>query len=134
MPRAEHDALVAYVVVDRQRMNEHVAGLASVLRSHLATKLPDYMVPWQFIELEALPLTPNGKVDRLALSLQDEYLAGLKKERVAPRDELEANLAKVWEQVLGLKSIGIRDNFFELGGQSLLAARLFAQRKPCFLL
>jgi thioesterase domain-containing protein len=89
-------------------------------------KLPDYMVPSAFVTLKEMPLTQNGKVDRRALPAPNtEGLA--EKEYVAPRDALEMELTKIWESVLGLKSIGIRDDFFELGGHSLLAVRVFGQ-------
>jgi aspartate racemase len=97
---------------------------AGELREYLKKQLPDYMVPADFVFVESFPLTPNGKVDRRALpdpkpSGQDS-VAGF----VAPRDEFEAKMARLWAQVLGKESVGIRDNFFELGGHSLLALRL----------
>jgi len=84
------------------------------------------MLPAIFIELDALPLTANGKVDRLALPATTESRPDLEEAYVAPRDQLEEQLAGLWANVLQLKSIGVRDNYFELGGNSLLAARLFA--------
>jgi aspartate racemase len=97
---------------------------AGELREYLKKQLPDYMVPADFVFVESFPLTPNGKVDRRALpdpkpSGQDS-VAGF----VAPRDEFEAKMARLWAQVLGKESVGVRDNFFELGGHSLLALRL----------
>ena len=127
LPRKENDSLTAFVVIDRAQLSGHDATPTSELRSHVAARLPDHMVPALFVEVEKLPLTPSGKVDRRALTIPDEYRVDLGEARVIARDELEENLVRVWEQVLGLKSIGIRDNFFELGGHSLLAARLFAQ-------
>jgi amino acid adenylation domain-containing protein len=121
-PREGNDALVAYVVAHGDQLEHSDTG---ALRGYVATKLPEYMVPALFVQLDSLPLTPNGKVDRRALSIPDRFQ--MNQEQVAPRDELEANLVKIWEKVLGLKTVGIRDNFFEIGGQSLLAARLFAQ-------
>lgn len=102
------------------------------LRDSLKQKLPEYMVPATFVPLESLPLSPNGKVDRRALpatdSLKPESAAGF----VAPNDELELKLVKIWEKVLGVRPIGINDNFFDLGGHSLLAVRLFAQIEKSF--
>ena len=84
------------------------------------------MVPAIFVLLHALPLMANGKVDRRALPSPDR--SGPESERtfVAPRDDLERQLALIWEEVLDIRSVGVRDNFFELGGHSLLAVRLFA--------
>jgi amino acid adenylation domain-containing protein len=126
VPRKGSDALAAFIVVERSR-NENEGALSSELRSHLAARLPDYMVPAIFIEVARLPQTPSGKIDRRALKVPDEYHLDAGQDHIAPRDEVEENLARVWEQVLGLKAVGVRDNFFELGGHSLLAARLFAQ-------
>jgi aspartate racemase len=108
---------------------------AATLRSFMQKRLPDYMIPAGFAFLDALPLNPNGKVDRRALATQkwqstsmapDETIA------VAPRDKLELQVAKIWEQVLGINSVGIRDNLFEVGGHSLLAARLLAEIEKLF--
>jgi thioesterase domain-containing protein/acyl carrier protein len=83
-------------------------------------------VPALFVALDALPLMPNGKVDRRALPMPDRARPELEKAFVAPRDDLELQLAQIWEEVLGVRPVGVRDNFFELGGHSLLAVRLFA--------
>jgi len=109
--------LVAYVVAD---------STADELRRFLKGKLPEYMVPAMVLLLEAVPVTPNGKVDRRALPVPDRSRPELEKAFVAPRDDLELQLAQIWEEVLGVRSVGVRDNFFELGGHSLLAVRLFA--------
>jgi thioesterase domain-containing protein/acyl carrier protein len=84
------------------------------------------MVPAVVVLLEALPVTANGKVDRRALPAPDRSRPELEKAFIAPRDDLELQLAHIWEEVLGVRPVGVRDNFFELGGHSLLAVRLFA--------
>ncbi|MGD1215918.1 MAG: alpha/beta fold hydrolase, partial [Terriglobales bacterium] len=99
---------------------------ADELRRFLKDKLPEYMVPAVVVLLEALPVTPNGKVDRRALPAPDRSRPELEKAFVAPRDDLELQLAHIWEEVLGVRPVGVTDNFFELGGHSLLAVRLFA--------
>ncbi len=113
--------LVAYVVAEQESR-----PTANDLRSFLKEKLPEHMVPALFVLLDALPLMPNGKVDRLALPVPDRARPELEKAFVAPRDDLELQLAQIWEEVLGVRPVGVRDNFFELGGHSLLAVRLFA--------
>jgi aspartate racemase len=114
--------LVAYVV----RSAKSNTNLATVLREFVSSKLPEYMVPAFFIELDTLPLTSNGKLDRRALPAP-EVGAHLPNDYVAPRDNVESQIANLWARVLQLKAVGVTDNFFELGGDSLLAARLFAQ-------
>jgi amino acid adenylation domain-containing protein len=111
--------LVAYVVPAREQV-----PTASELRSYLKQKLPHYMVPSAFVLLEGMPKTPNGKVDKRALPAPKASDYAEMQEYVAPTDELETQLTKIWETVLDKTHIGIRDNFFELGGHSLLAARL----------
>nr|WP_295874842.1 amino acid adenylation domain-containing protein [uncultured Chitinophaga sp.] len=97
------------------------------LRSFLSEKLPDYMIPDYFTHLEKLPLTQNGKLDREALP-EPQSGVGNTTEYTAPRNDLEANLADIWAEILGLdkSQIGINNNFFELGGHSLLAPILLA--------
>src|ERR1019366_8445658 len=109
--------LVAYVVAD---------STADELRRFLKDKLPEYMLPAVFVLLDVLPMTPNGKIDRRALPAPDRTRPELDKAFVAPRDDLELQLAHIWEEVLGVQPVGVTDNFFELGGHSLLAVRLFA--------
>lgn len=115
--------LVAYVVVKPEQMPPS----PSELRGFLHKQLPDYMIPAAFVFLDAVPLTPNGKINRLNLPAPDKIRQALAETFVAPKDELELQLTKIWEEVLGIQPIGVRDNFFELGGHSLLGVRLFAQ-------
>ncbi|MEG4351414.1 amino acid adenylation domain-containing protein [Microcoleus sp. LAD1_D3] len=108
---------------------------AATLRSFLQERLPDYMIPAGFVFLDALPLNPNGKVDRRALATQkwqSSDAAPNETIAVAPRDQLELQVTEIWQQVLGINSMGIRDNFFEVGGHSLLAARLLAEIEKVF--
>ena len=94
------------------------------LRAFLKEKLPVYMLPSSFVKLGRLPLTPNGKVDRRALPAPDPSDLATGQELVSPRDQVESRLVKIWENVLGVRPIGIRDNFFDLGGHSIVAVRL----------
>ncbi len=94
------------------------------LKDYLKEHLPDYMVPYVLIILDKLPLTPNGKVDRFALPAPLESLKA--ETKIIPRDSLELELARIWEEVLNVGSIGVTENFFDLGGHSLLAVRLMA--------
>jgi NAD(P)-dependent dehydrogenase (short-subunit alcohol dehydrogenase family) len=56
----------------------------------------------------------------------------LASEFVAPRDDVERTIAKMWEEMLGVEQVGVFDNFFELGGDSLLAVHLFSQVRAIF--
>jgi amino acid adenylation domain-containing protein len=102
------------------------------LREFLRQKLPDYMVPSAFVFLEALPMLPNGKIDRKALPLLDEPGLESKKIFMAPRNELELKLVRIWEEVLGIRGIGVRNDFFDLGGHSLLGVRLLSRIEKVF--
>ncbi|MGK6317825.1 phosphopantetheine-binding protein, partial [Neorhizobium sp. DT-125] len=99
------------------------AVTAEELRAHLAGRLPSYMVPASVTFLGAMPLTVNGKLDRRALP--DPQLASAAA-YVAPRTETEAALAAIWQDVLGLDTVGVNDNFFEIGGDSLALMRMLA--------
>jgi len=101
--------------------------LTPVLRRALSERLPSYMVPSTFVFLNALPLTPNGKVDRRALVRPDRAIAVQSRKHLPPRDGLELQLVRIWEDIFGAGPIGVHEDFFELGGHSILAVRLAAQ-------
>ena len=104
------------------------------LRNFLQEKLPNYMVPSEFVLLDKLPLTPNGKLDRSALpSIQGRgQRPQLRTDYVSPKTKNEKCVVAVWQEVLKVDKIGIYDNFFELGGDSLLATRIIAQTRKIF--
>jgi len=99
--------------------------------AYLKDKLPDYMIPPVLMEMDSFPLTANGKIDRNALPDPD---AGelLGDQYVAPRNDVEAKLAEIWQEVLEVEQVGINDDFFELGGHSLLAVRLVSAIRKAF--
>ncbi len=90
------------------------------IKGYLAGELPDYMIPTYFISIGEIPLTQNGKIDRKALP-EPEGNINTGTEYIAPRNETEAKLAEIWQEVLGIEKVGLHDNFFELGGHSLKA-------------
>ncbi|MEM8908365.1 MAG: condensation domain-containing protein, partial [Bacteroidota bacterium] len=111
--------LVAYVVLKNN-------GNSTALKQFLATQLPHYMIPAKILELATIPLTANGKVDKRALPLVD-FSETLTEVFVAPRNEMESLLTDVWQQLLGVKRVGVYDNFYELGGDSIKAIQVAAR-------
>lgn len=99
------------------------------LKTFLAQKLPEYMIPALFTRLNTLPLTPNGKLDRKALPAPEQDRDDLGIDFIAPQTEIEKQLAQVWQEVLGIEQVGIHDNFFELGGDSILTIQVVARAK-----
>lgn len=105
--------LSAYLTGDTKLSNED-------LRSHILNSLPNYMVPTWLTWLESIPLTPNGKVNRRALPDPVDLCFGqLQQTYIAPRNDLECQMAELWAEALGRKQVGIDDNIFALGGDSL---------------
>jgi amino acid adenylation domain-containing protein/non-ribosomal peptide synthase protein (TIGR01720 family)/FkbM family methyltransferase len=96
--------------------------------------LPAYMVPEQFVAIDAFPLTPNGKIDEAALPAPGESRASLSTAFVAPRSPNEEMVAAIWADLLGVSQIGVHDNFFDAGGHSLLATRLMSRLRDAFSL
>jgi amino acid adenylation domain-containing protein len=116
---ADNLQLIGYAVTEGTLETEQLLGF-------MGKKLPDYMIPAIWIQLEAIPLTNNGKVDKKRLPAWDvstmrtgEYLA--------PRNELEKTLVGIWQQLLGIERIGVGDNFFSLGGDSIKIIRLVSK-------
>ncbi|MBX4267619.1 amino acid adenylation domain-containing protein, partial [Clostridium estertheticum] len=131
-----HEAIKEIIVLDRKDENDAKYLCAYIvsekeltvgeLRSYLSKKLPDYMIPTYFMQIEKMPLTPNGKLDRKALpEIDGKINTGV--EYVAPRNKIEEKLIKVWAEVLGVERIGIDDDFFTLGGDSIKAIQVCAR-------
>jgi aspartate racemase len=118
--------LVAYVTANGQG-----AASASELREFLKSRLPDYMVPSWFVELDSLPLTPNGKLDRAALPAW--RATGADKDGVSmPRTAIEQRIGEVWRKVLGTDRVGVEDNFFDVGGDSLQLIEVHSELEKLF--
>ena len=100
------------------------ANLVPVLRQHLRSTLPEYMVPSAFVLLDALPLTPNGKLDRQALPSPDGARHETATPFIPPATEVERKLAAIFRGLLGMDEIGVDDNFFDLGANSLMMVQV----------
>lgn len=117
--------LVAYVV---GRSGAEAQAEPTVLRSFLAERLPEFMVPSQWMRIDALPITVNGKLDRRALPLpRSERPAHLRQPYVEPQHGAEREVAGVLAELIGVDRVGALDNIFDLGAHSLLVVRALAQ-------
>ncbi|HSK81092.1 MAG TPA: amino acid adenylation domain-containing protein, partial [Thermoanaerobaculia bacterium] len=114
---AKDGRLVAYAAL-------HAAVEISELRSFLAARLPEHMVPPAWVVLDGLPLTPSGKVDRGALPAPE---ATAVRDYIAPQSPLEQVVAGIWAELLKVERVGLADNFFDLGGDSIKAVRLVSR-------
>ncbi|MEV6596474.1 amino acid adenylation domain-containing protein [Actinoplanes sp. NPDC051346] len=125
-PEPGKKQLVAYVVPEPNRR-----PTSADLRETLREELPAYMVPSVVMSLEALPMLPNGKVNRRALPVPG---AGREVEAryLAPRDDIEEQLVRLWSDVLRHERVGVRDDYFELGGDSLTGMELMAAVSSAF--
>ncbi|MDT0527968.1 amino acid adenylation domain-containing protein [Micromonospora sp. DSM 115977] len=141
---AEHPAVRAVAVVARETQPGEKGLVAYLvcrdgtppavgeLRAHLRDRLPDYMVPAQWMVLDALPLTTSKKVDRRALPAPTPVRADPGRAYEAPRTPLEEAVADIWATVLEVDRVGVHDDFFDLGGHSLLATRVLAHLRQGF--
>ncbi|HEX8127476.1 MAG TPA: amino acid adenylation domain-containing protein [Pyrinomonadaceae bacterium] len=111
----EGKRLIGYVVPDRQ-----THPTTNELRDFLKERLPEHMIPAVFVLLEQMPVTASGKPDRRALPAPDASRPTLAAPFVAPRNDVEREIAAIWREVLRLERVGVNDNFFDLGGHSLL--------------
>lgn len=111
--------LIGYVVAKNTFDKETVT-------EYLKAKLPEYMVPTLWVEMQNLPLNINGKIDRKALSDQD-IPEQISRPYSPPLTDNEKVMANIWQEVFGMEKIGIHENFFELGGHSLMALQIMSR-------
>jgi hypothetical protein len=112
---ADEHRVIAYLTTNETTTTEH-------LRESLRARLPEYMLPSQFVLLDSMPLGVNGKVDRKALPLPPATSArpAMTVSFAAPQTPLEQMIAGIWREFLKLDAVGVNDVFFDLGGHSLL--------------
>jgi len=113
-------SLVAYYVPAKP-----ITLTVTELRRFLADKLPDYMIPSAFVQLDAFPVTPFGKLDIKALKAPDRSRPNLETAYVEPQTTEEEILTAIWCHLLGIDQVGIHGDFFDLGGHSILMMELF---------
>lgn len=111
--------LCAYTVLNANIKNKE-------LEEYLSVRLPNYMVPQHFIKLDSFPKTPNGKIDRKMLPEPDVETV-LNDLCEAPKNYIEEELIKVWEEVLGKEVAGTNQNFFDLGGNSIRLMEMYSR-------
>ena len=109
--------LVGYVVPRDPLADEQ--ALREALTAHLRSRLPAHMLPAHLMCLAALPLTPNGKLDRQGLPAPEATRQN--HDHVAAATPAEVLLVEIWQELLGLESVGVTENFFELGGDSIIS-------------
>jgi len=117
-----------------KRLVAYISGEASAdeLKNYLKTKLPEYMVPGEYVTLPELPLSTNGKVDRRALPEPTPFNGSVEGGSAETKTAVEELLLDIWTEVLGATQIGVRDNFYDLGGESLLALRVVSRINKYF--
>ncbi|NQZ10550.1 MAG: AMP-binding protein, partial [Algicola sp.] len=115
--------LVAFVVLDKTSAAEN---WLDAVKQGLQSRLPEYMLPSNFVAMKAFPLNSSGKIDGLVLAQNAQHL--LTDDYDAPQNDSEAKQAQVWAQLLDIdvKQLSVTANFFELGGNSLLLLKLIA--------
>ncbi|CAM3987833.1 non-ribosomal peptide synthetase [Mesobacillus zeae] len=111
--KENEEQLIAYYTLLKPHSKEDI-------KKHLSNRLPTYMIPNVYLEVENIPLTASGKVDRNEL-LKLEVSFAREKEYQQATNEIEQKLVAIWDEMLKVERIGIQDNFFELGGHSLKA-------------
>jgi amino acid adenylation domain-containing protein len=139
----QNKRLVAYILLNSSllaeaeqqnvitQLSQEPNSIAKYLRQHLKEKLPEYMVPADYIVIEVWPLTANGKVDRQRLPKPEESTRS-NLEYVAPQTETEQKIAAVLRQVIRIETVGIHDNFYDIGGSSLLLIRVHNKLQEIF--
>jgi amino acid adenylation domain-containing protein len=125
--RPERQRLLAYIV---RRTDSDLP--TEDLRAFLRRRVPDYMVPAEFVELDRMPMLPSGKLDRTKLEALNPFSSDRRRATVQPRTEVERKLKVIWKEVLELDEVGIDDDFFDLGGHSLGAMRVLARVRRDF--
>lgn len=118
--RQNDKEIVAFVVLDRE-----LNVFERELKEYVASKLPTYMMPSLFVQLDKLPVTDNGKLDTKKLETLDVVIN--LEDKVNPETKMEEDILEIWKEILGNEHIGVETNFFEAGGHSLLVTQVIVK-------
>jgi hypothetical protein len=129
--------LVAYIIPEAKKETifndlEKQKTFFNQIKNSIKKELPEYMIPSAFVLMESFPLTPNRKVDRKVLPKPEIVEHKITGEVISYKNDTEKNILEVWEQVIGVSSIGVDENFFDSGGNSLLAVQVFNRLKDVY--
>lgn len=124
----------AAVVVKEESGSKYLCGYVvsredidvNAIKQKLSENLPHYMIPNYIMKVSSLPLNKNGKLDKKALP-EPDLAAATVETYIAPRNETETCIAKIFKEILGIGQIGIDDSFFDLGGDSIKAIRIISR-------
>jgi acyl carrier protein len=122
--------LVAYVIPDQK--GSGTQAKLNILRSELASRLPEYMIPSTLLWLDDFPRTPNGKIDRKSLPEPVPVESESPSRYEPPQTETQQKIQEIWSNLLGVKQISMQDDFFALGGHSLLMIQLISRLRQVF--
>ncbi len=125
--------LIGHIIAEDQgEAAERVAAAVDTYHQQLRARLPEHMIPRHIVLHHTFPFLPSGKLDRAALSRQAGVMSMGTRRIDAPRTPVEAELAAIWQEVLGLSAVGVQENFFELGGHSLLLTQVNTRIRQAF--
>lgn len=134
IPGVTQAVVLALDHLGQKRLVAYVAtkdGTPAVMKTALRKRVPEFMIPSDFVLLEQFPLTPNGKIDRRALLMLARPRGG-EASPVELRTPAEELIAQIWIELLGVQQVAGEDNFFALGGHSLLATRMLSRLRQVF--
>jgi acyl carrier protein len=115
--KKNEDYICGYIVPERTNGSNPLNE--SELRQYLLKRLPNYMIPSYFVQLDSIPLTLSGKINQKALPAPQVTRANQGATYVSPKTDLEKQISDIWREALKVDRAGIQDNFFDLGGSSL---------------
>lgn len=123
----EEKQLVGYVV---PRLGHTIS--TSQIINYLRNVLPGYMIPNNFVIMNSLPLSQSKKVNRSALPDPENRPIISEGAFISPGSSIEENIAKIWQEILGIEKVSRNGNFFDLGGHSLLLARVYSELQQLY--
>lgn len=118
-PKGPNPQLIAYITTKNKIQTQE-------LKSFLAKKVPDYMIPAHFVVLETMPLTTSGKINRKALPEFKDAHVGT---GIAPQNKVEQTLIDTYKKIIGIDQVNTNSNFFEIGGTSILVPLIVVHLK-----